>query len=312
MKALGTPKARIRPRPTKHEPEPETASSSAGSVSGSPDRLTQILKAVSGVASTLALLGALLYYFGWVRSEHQAKAFGADASVFGMSSQELVIRSADVLFIPLLLIVLGVVFILWLHRRLVAAGRDPVRERHVRRLITVLRVISVAAFSSAVLWLAADSARAEIALPFLFTAGVGAAWYAHELGQRVDEPVKVTPTPLFLALATVLAISTFWMAERVARIGGEAGVTTIKSNMGGVLGQTSIYTTEQLELSGPGLSETILGDEASPVYRYDGVYLLQRSGGSYFFLTDGWGTGDGRLIVVPEGKVARLEFGPGP
>ncbi len=277
----------------------------------SPDRLTQILKAVSGVASTLALLGALLYYFGWVRSESQAKAFGADASVFGMSSQELVIRSADVLFIPLLVIVLGVVFALWVHRRLTAAGRDPLYERRVRRLIAVLRVFAVAAFGAAAIWLAASSAQGEIALPFLFTAGVGTAWYAHELGQRISDPVVVTHTPMFLALAAVLAISTFWMAERVARIGGEAGVSTIKTNMSGELGRATIYTIERLEVSGPGLHEVILGDEDHPVYRYDGVYLLQRSGGAYFFLTDGWDTGVGRLIVLPEGKMARLDFGPG-
>lgn len=311
MRILRAPRPRPRVRPVKPAPDPQATTPGVTDESASPDRLTQILKAVSGVASTLALLGALLYYFGWVRSERQAKAFGADASVFGMSSQELVIRSADVLFIPLLVIVLGIVLALWLHRRLVTAGRDPVRQGHVRQLIAVLRILAAAAFGAAVIWLAVDSPRAEVALPFLFTAGVAAAWYAHELTQRIAEPVVVTPTPLFLALATVLAISTFWMAERVARIGGEARVATIKTDMPGALGAATIFTAERQELSGPGVHETVLGDQDHPVYRYDGVYLLQRSGGAYFFLTDGWATGDGRLIVLPEGTITRLDFGPG-
>lgn len=300
----------MRARPVKPVYDPAPASKGDEEEATSPDRLTQILKAISGVASTLALLGALLYYFGWVRSERQAKAFGADASVFGMSSQELVIRSADVLFIPLLFIVLGVVFALWAHRRLVAAGRDPERHDRVRRLITGLRIVAAAAFAAAVIWLAVDSARAQIALPFMFAAGVGMAWYAHELGQRIAEPVEVTPTPLFLALAAVLAVSTFWMTERVAGIGGESRVAVIKTDISRVLGRATVYTTERLELSGPGLRETVLGDIDHPMFRYEGIYLLQRSGGAYFFLTDGWQTNSGRLIVLPEDKIARLEFGP--
>jgi hypothetical protein len=61
------------------------------------------------------------------------------------------------------------------------------------------------------------------------------------------------------------------------------------------------------------VTETRLeGDESRYAYRYDGLYLLQRSGDKYFLVTNVWENGEwaGRLVVLPDDDTIRLEFPP--
>ena len=85
-----------------------------------------LMKFITSIGSPIALATALLFYFGWVRSEEQARAFGADASVFAMSTQDYVLRSVNVLFFPLILMFLVGLLLLRLDRRL-RAGPDAPR-----------------------------------------------------------------------------------------------------------------------------------------------------------------------------------------
>ena len=84
-----------------------------------------LMKFITSIGSPIALATALLFYFGWVRSEEQARAFGADASVFAMSTQDYVLRSVNVLFFPLILMFLIVLLLLRLDRRLRAGPDAP-------------------------------------------------------------------------------------------------------------------------------------------------------------------------------------------
>lgn len=277
-----------------------------------PDRASQLVKAITGVASLLAFFSALLYYFGWVRSESQARAFGADASIFGMSSQELVIRSADALFLPTLVLLLVSVLAMWLHARLIAqAGQDSTRHRVVV-VSRVLRFAWVAALVLAVVLLATSYSTGQFALPFLFAFALGGTCYARVLQNATSSVPRTMPTLLFLALAALLAISMFWMTERIARVGGEARVDAIKDDLPGTLEGVAVFSASRLHLQGPGIAETQLEDpKAAYQYRYDGAYLLQKSGGDYFLVTPGWDEGQGRLIVLPADPSIRLEYGPG-
>src|SRR5215211_1501719 len=290
---------------------PRTSGPPAGE-SSRPDRTAQLVKAITAVASVLALLTALLYYFGWVRSEYQARAFGADASVFGMSSQELVIRSADVLFPPLLGLLLASVLALWAHGRLLLMTDDRARRGRVVGLVRVLRLSWLLALVATVVIYLMSPSVGQLAVPFLFAFGVGGTWYGHTLGARLAKGSVPLPTPLFLALSAVMALSMFWMTERAARVGGEARIEGIKADVGSTLEAATIYSPVRLQLAGSDLTETKLNDpEAGYRYRYNGAFLLQRSGGSYFMITDGWRDGRGRLISIPESTGVRLEFGPG-
>ena len=47
------------------------------------------------IGSPIAVGAALLFYFGWVRSNQQAALYGADISVFEMSPEDLILRKRE-------------------------------------------------------------------------------------------------------------------------------------------------------------------------------------------------------------------------
>ena len=95
-----------------------------------------LMTVVTSIGSPIALATALLFYFGWVRSEEQAQAFGADASVFAMSTNDYLLRSVNILFFPVMLLLLAGLLAIRVDRRL----RDG-DEEHPRAgvLATLLR-----------------------------------------------------------------------------------------------------------------------------------------------------------------------------
>lgn len=274
------------------------------------DRMRQLVKIISGIASGLALLTALLYYFGWVRSQTQARALGTDVSVFGMSSPELVLRSADVLFIAVLGVSILLVLGIWLHYRLLDMLSGKSGRRRVDGIGRALSWTWLPAAVLAVVLLLAQPDAGSHLLPFLFTAAVGGTWYGQTLRQKTSDTDVAIPIALFLALSGLMAISLFWVTERVATVGGEARIAAIKQTPSESLSPVLVFTTQRLSAPPQGLVESILTEGNSALYRYKGAYFLQRSGGNYFLLVRGSSSPETRLVMVPEGLVARLEFAP--
>jgi hypothetical protein len=62
------------------------------------------LSVVTTLGPPLTIATALMFYFGWARSDTQARYMGLDVSLFGYSTQDYVLRSTKLLFIPLLVI----------------------------------------------------------------------------------------------------------------------------------------------------------------------------------------------------------------
>ena len=228
-----------------------------------------------------------------------------------MTSPELVIRSADVLIMPLLGTALLAVFGIWLHLRLVRDAKTAAGRSRALAVVRCLRWSWAVALIVAGTLLATTTDLGRQTLPFLFALGVGGTWYAQALSERLAPTPSALPTPLFLALAALMAIRLFWMTERVATTQATARVLEIQEDPAAWLGPVAIFTPSRLPNPGDGLAETILPvSEKEARYRYDGAYLLQRSGGQLFLVTD-WSRGRGRLIMLPEDQIARLEFGPG-
>ena len=58
---------------------------------------------ILGALGAIITLGAaVMFYFGWRRSDVQARAMSIDVSLFGFSSQDYVLRSISSLYVPLL------------------------------------------------------------------------------------------------------------------------------------------------------------------------------------------------------------------
>src|SRR5918999_1340773 len=78
-------------------------------------RSLDVLDLLKYVGSPIAVGTTLLFYFGWVRSNEQARQFGADISVFEMSADDFTLRSVNVVFLPLLALVVGGLLFLRIH-----------------------------------------------------------------------------------------------------------------------------------------------------------------------------------------------------
>jgi putative component of toxin-antitoxin plasmid stabilization module len=263
---------------------------------------------ITAIGSPVALATALLFYFGWVRSEWQAKEFGADASVFAMSTQDFVLRSVNVLFFPVILLMLAGLLALRLDRTLRPATASRPWIGPLGRLLQFSWVVFLPLGFGL---LAVDRDVGDVLLPMCVVLSIlgpayGTVLRRHATGDRT--PSSRTVVALLIALLTV---SLFWQTERFARVAGKAFAQDIKDNLSDQLDRVEVFSARDLHIAGTGVTETRLtGDDVAYGYRYSGLYLLQRSGNKYFLLTGGWDQDQGRLIVVPDSDTIRLEFGP--
>ncbi len=266
---------------------------------GSGPATYDVLRTVAALVSPIALATALLFYFGWVRSEAQARAFGADASVFDMSAQDLILRSVNVLFFPIIGLTLLAILALRLHPRI---------QRHGRTAGRILSFSWVLAVVGLLLAIFARPVGRELLPLFVLLAVAGTA-YGALLSRNASPERRPLNLPLVGLIATLLIGIIFWQTERIARLAGASLAAELQADLSS-LPEAAVISSGRLHLVGPEVTEErIPGDESGDTYRYSGLYLLQRSGGKYFLLTDGWLDGDGRLIVLSDSELIRIEFG---
>jgi hypothetical protein len=78
----------------------------------------------------------------------------------------------------------------------------------------------------------------------------------------------------------------------------------------GQLVSVTVYSPKNLEITAPGVTVSTFGRTDSAYrYRYAGLRLLQRSGGKYFLLPDGWTPASRQVIALPDDGTLRMEFG---
>src|SRR5918999_4212186 len=130
-------------------------------------RSLDLLDLLKYVGSPIAIGTALLFYFGWVRSDAQAEAFGVDLSVFEMTTDDLVLRSINVLFFPLIGLLLGGLLFLRL---------DPWVRAHARYTGPVLRQSWVLVLVGVAL-IAVNGPAGELLLPVWVLAAVAGMAY---------------------------------------------------------------------------------------------------------------------------------------
>ncbi|GIF85624.1 hypothetical protein Cba03nite_69730 [Catellatospora bangladeshensis] len=291
------------------------------------DRLAPLIKAVTEIGSLAALFTALLYYFGWARSEAQARAFGADASVFDMSTTDYLLRSIDVLFIPIFILLVAFYLGMRLHRRLTAthgvsspaghADLEPVTAAPRGSAVRCARLLRLSWLIPVVIGMPLALASlvgvfgdfGSITFPLWVAVGIVGTTYGAVL-HRMVHGRPPPPLSTIALIAALLAVTLFWTAERFARLTGEGMADEIKSAPADHLARVTVYSMRRLPMSTDRVRETPTpGPEPGYGYRYDGLFLLQRSGDKYFLLTDGWADGQGRLVVLPDSDSIRLEFG---
>lgn len=277
------------------------------------------LRAVLGVFANVAVVTALLVYFGWRRSATQSAELGISESVLDMSTRDYVLRAVRPVFV--LLVCSALLGLGWvtLDRRVRSNGgpfdpaRAPAADVEARRqVVRVLRGSVIALPAVALIVYLPWRSLGSVLVPAAIGIGVLLAFYAAHL-EGVDAGDDVNARrrnqTRAVGVVTLATACLFWTATNYADAEGRRHADAVDDDPDG-LPRVLVYSTHRLLLSGPGVQEhPVAGDEGDFRYRYSGLRMLEHDGGTYFLISDGWTADRGVVIALADDDpTIRFEF----
>ena len=284
--------------------------------------LDRVVQVVTAIVAPTTVFTALLFYFGWIRTNALFQYFGVDATVLGFTTQDYLLRSTEALYVPLgTLLVVGLAGV-WAHGQLEAwlAGRRGGLPRRTALAVGALGVVGLALFARGVAGVAVPRLARDgfLVTPVCLGLGTILGAYAQWLWGRLRQPagrrggVSRPRWPGLVGLglvAMLVVLSLFWATTDYARAYGRGRAVAYARDLA-VRPGVVVYSAERLFLQGPGVRELALpaGQPASYRYRYSGLRLLTEAHGRLFLLPAGWTTTDGAAIVLAGDGKLRVEF----
>lgn len=275
---------------------------------GGPTRsMLGTLRVLGTLVAPTTLIVALLYYFGWVRTDRQAADMMLHETLFGFSTQDYILRSVGPLFLPLF-VAAGVILIgVLAHGRLL---ERPALGRRVTRPLVITGAILLVV-SLALSPVETGSAILYVGSPLSVTVGIALLAYAATLvppsGAERRRRSDRSAVRLAWSLVTVLLLlGAFWTVSRYATVKGRALARQVKENLDQTPSVT-IYSVSRLYLEHPVVEQALPAEEGAYRYRYTGLKLLFRADGKLFLRPSD--PGDRRNIVIPEDLDIRVEYG---
>jgi hypothetical protein len=276
----------------------------------------------------LSLITALLFYFGYAASRAQYRYFGIDVDTIGLSTQDFVMRSPQVLLAPLLgLLLIGLLVAVGhaaVRRRVTAAqavGPEAQPEaragaaRSLRRTERARRAVLATGFglllAGALLLVAYPLVGEWIAYalvtPLLMAAGAALAGYGFRLAALLHGRNRNRRTSV-VATWLVLTASVFWATATLAEASGRGLARDTAQHLDRLPG-VILDTTERLYLTSPGVEERALPvlPGQTFLYRYRHLRLLIEGSDRLFLVPDTWSASDSTLVVPLNGSV-RVQF----
>jgi hypothetical protein len=288
-----------------------------------PDAGESVLRSAFSIITTLGppltIATALMIYFGWARSDTQARAMGLDVSLFGFSTQDYVLQSISTLYVPLLAIATLALGGLALHRRVEQALRRPTARKALLKAGRIALGFGVAAAGSAVLVASRDAGLATLVVPLVLAGGTAVAAYGGWLAAAARDPDDVVPAvPSWqralrkLLVGSLITAALFWELSNFAGVVGRGYAQQIEATVNR-LPRVTVFSSSPLGIEAPGVREQpIPVDPAAGAktarYRTTGLRFLVSSGGRMFLLHDGWKARTGAVIILPDNEQIRWQF----
>jgi hypothetical protein len=281
----------------------------------------RVIQVVGAIVAPVTIITALLFYFGWIRTNALFQYFGVEASVLGFTNQDYVLRSVEGLYVPLGVILLAGIVALFGHRSVTRLLTERDRLDGLRTIGRVLSLVGLALFVVGCLGVIAPrvfgkyNVAAPLCLGFGAVAGAYGGWLSERLreirtGTRVQSRWSGTVTVVLVVLLVILSV--FWAATEYAAAVGRGAAERFARELGNRPGVV-VYSVERLFVQGPGVVEVALptGPDDAYRYRYQGLRLLTESGDHFFLLPEGWKPGLAYTIVLEHNDKIRVEFGRG-
>lgn len=299
-------------------PQPPDGAAAAGPPGPSSAALPHVLRMVGSVVAPVSLLTALMYYFGVLHAFWFFGSFGVDYSIFGLSTHDYLLRSADGLFVPLTVVAAVFLAALWAGRLLPAGLNVRGRATTARALRAVtacfgvvlvalagIGVVEPARFHS-LLTLPGLSLSAGVLL--LLASSRAPLWAPRTPGDEPRTPPAAGALAEWAAVLVLVSVGLFWAAaDYSAAVGTRRGEQVQRSLS--TWSDATLYSEKSLNLAVPGVREIECRQpEAAYAFRYDGLKLITEAGDQYLFLPATWAQGDGTAIVIPRTATLRLEF----
>jgi hypothetical protein len=316
--------AAARPEPPADAAAVPTPAPRAGPApEGGESPLRSALSVLTTLGPPLTIATALMVYFGWARSNMQARVMGLDVSLFGFSTQDYVLQSISTLYVPLLAAAALALGCLALHQRV---GAALARQRARPMLRTAGRAaLGLGLLAAAAAVLAANAYRNRgplvlpLVIPLVLAAGTAVATYGGWLARAATGPQALgrAGPPWQRALrallvGVVITLSLFWETSNYAGVVGRGQALEIARTLS-QRPRATVYSATPLGIQAPGVREQRLAPgpgagKDAPRWRTTGLRFMTRSGGRMFLLHDGWTPRRGTVIVLPDDEQLRWQF----
>jgi hypothetical protein len=273
----------------------------------------------TAIFSQTVLISALLYYFGWVRSQATWAYFGVDTGLLGFGTADYALRSINSAFLPLIsggIVAFGAVA---LHRTvLVPAARatpTTLRRRMADAGTVVTRVAGVLLLglvATGLLFPVAVGSALGVALPLSLFGAACLLAYAGELRTAGQRPDRRTPRPGPGVRGLVLAgLTTLGLLWTIALYAQATGVDVARNIAAGLRTRPSVtlYSVERLAVTGPGITVDALDQEGAKYhFRYTGLVSLSQLPERYVLVAAGWRRGHDAVYIVPASDDVRMDI----
>jgi hypothetical protein len=300
---------------------PASANARISSTEESPS-LQSLVQLVGSIVAPVTLITALLFFFGWNRTNELYLRFGVDASMLGFSNQDYLIRSVEAIYVPLSALLVVLALTLWGHGTVLYWLRRRHRLRLLRVITPVLIVVGLILFARGVagVLLPSLSRNDFLITPLCLGMGTALVAYGRYLWRQLqslrlkDDSMGEPPWLRGMSVSVVLmliVLSVFWAATNYAQAYGRGRALQFAQQLSSRPGVV-IYTKDRLFLVAPGVKEEELPRASGTYhYRYTGLRLLIQSGGRLFLLPTDWNPQNGSVIVLPDNDTLRVELVPG-
>jgi hypothetical protein len=279
----------------------------------------------AGIVAPITVVGALLFYFGYVSARAQYEYFGIDVDTIGLSTQDYVMRSPQPLLVPLLVLTLLAVAGVVLHAYFLRTQR--ITETTVRRArYTALAFLLVGVVALFAYPLLGDLPYYALGVPVVIGLAAAALAYLPYLASKLAEtgcsagrprtprlrprskPRSRPPVIVIVMLGIVTTTCAFWATATTAQYSGR-GLAKSDATHLDRFPVVILDTKERLQLRSPGVEETMLPPGAGQTfnYRYRGLRLLVVGQNRLFLVPQNWSASN-TTLVVPLDSSIRVRF----
>lgn len=296
---------------TESKAEPQNASAATAQVP-----TPAVVTVVTAVASQVALITALLYFFGRVHTEALYNYFGVDASSLEFSTSDYVIGSLTSTLPPVIVCALAILAILAAVRQLDRAV-DFIQQRPIAKRVTIT-VTALAITACLIIILNGISSLPTASYSRGYPLPIGVVGLAAAVGMArrlfADRAHKGhSGDPLWsmmmaaFALAGVLWITDLYAAAEGNREGRDRAATLRSPTSSDFV----LYSVDRLAITGPGVrDDPITAADNRYHFQYSGLRLLIHTPHQYIVLPAYWQKGRDHVIVIPVGDSTRFDVIP--